>query len=383
MDIMFQQNVYPPQHFTIQVPENGFREFLLIKKTDKFSLYDIQQQFFLNAGNKEGDDNISFSKNATSKYVASNAPVTPPPSTVTRPISRPSENTPTKDELEFIDNIELDNPHPMQRNNVPVDNTRTTTKAPLQIIIDNGHITVNNTDPNTSVTQYTRSEYNAMKNGDTVKQYTPPPRQTAAPQNDPNYSRYSATPVDNTANNNSRYYSSRNGTNNNYTNQETTVQPTQNSNYSHYSNDNNTSRYSSSNNDNNYSRYGSNQNYNGGDRNYQQNNNRNVSNENEASTYYGDCANPIDEMSFRQLMRGLNQLDDYEKKTNYCMNRIDNNCFTTTQLRTMALVLDNEKRRYVVLKKAYIHTTDKENFPLLISLFKAEEWQGLFRMTYQ
>ncbi len=58
IQILFQQNVYPVQTFNIQVPENGTRGFLLTQKGDAFSLYDIQQQFYLPAGNSLEDDKL-------------------------------------------------------------------------------------------------------------------------------------------------------------------------------------------------------------------------------------------------------------------------------------------------------------------------------------
>lgn len=61
VQILFQQNIYPAQTFTIQVPENGFRGFLLTKKNDVFSLYDLQAQSYLPAGNSIEDDNVAAS----------------------------------------------------------------------------------------------------------------------------------------------------------------------------------------------------------------------------------------------------------------------------------------------------------------------------------
>src|SRR6185437_11361514 len=56
IQILFQQNIYPPQKFTILVPDNGCRGFLLVKKGGGFSLYDLQQNFYLPAGNSVDDD---------------------------------------------------------------------------------------------------------------------------------------------------------------------------------------------------------------------------------------------------------------------------------------------------------------------------------------
>ncbi len=62
VQILFQQNIYPAQTFTIQVPENGCRGFLLTRKNDEFSLYDLQEQFYLPAGNSIDDDKIQGTK---------------------------------------------------------------------------------------------------------------------------------------------------------------------------------------------------------------------------------------------------------------------------------------------------------------------------------
>ena len=47
IEILFQQRVYPSQKFTINVPENGYRGFLLNKQGNVFALYDLQQKKYL------------------------------------------------------------------------------------------------------------------------------------------------------------------------------------------------------------------------------------------------------------------------------------------------------------------------------------------------
>lgn len=58
LEILFQQNAFPAQPFTIQVPENGSRAFMLVRRDGAFSLYDLQQQFYLTPGNKAADDHL-------------------------------------------------------------------------------------------------------------------------------------------------------------------------------------------------------------------------------------------------------------------------------------------------------------------------------------
>jgi hypothetical protein len=47
IEILFQQKVFPSQEFTINVPENGSRGFLLSRQGDGFGLYDIRQKKYI------------------------------------------------------------------------------------------------------------------------------------------------------------------------------------------------------------------------------------------------------------------------------------------------------------------------------------------------
>ncbi|MCW3123534.1 MAG: hypothetical protein JWQ38_3026 [Flavipsychrobacter sp.] len=47
IEILFQQRIFPSQKFTIEVPENGYRGFLLNRQGDSFALYDLQKKEYL------------------------------------------------------------------------------------------------------------------------------------------------------------------------------------------------------------------------------------------------------------------------------------------------------------------------------------------------
>jgi len=142
IEILFQQNIYPPQHFAIKVPENGSRAFLLNKKGNSFSLYDLQQQFYISAGNNADDDHIP-TYNPGDNYVATNSqpvanaqPVTSnnysntynnntnynQPTTNNQPADDhygdpPVQHSqPQANEPQFIDNVELNNDRTVQNN---------------------------------------------------------------------------------------------------------------------------------------------------------------------------------------------------------------------------------------------------------------------------
>lgn len=110
--VLFQQHAYPVHDFTIVVPEEGARGFLLMRKGNEFSLFDIQQQFYLQSGNKAEDDHAPA---PTSKYVSTQVGpasdnITNPPKT--NPVTAPSKNSP-----DFMD-MELKNNRSSQDNSV-------------------------------------------------------------------------------------------------------------------------------------------------------------------------------------------------------------------------------------------------------------------------
>ncbi|MCB0699806.1 MAG: hypothetical protein H6551_03725 [Chitinophagales bacterium] len=117
IEILFQQNKYPSHKFTIKIPENGFRGFLLMNKAGTFTLYDIHQKFYLQRGNKAEDDNVPSGP----KFVYTNSE---------------QNNTPvvkTKNEPRFIENIELNNSRSF-RNTPPATTTSVVKKedAPVR-----------------------------------------------------------------------------------------------------------------------------------------------------------------------------------------------------------------------------------------------------------
>lgn len=70
LEILYQQNAFPAQQYTILVPENGSRAFMLTKRDGIFTLYDLQQQFYLSAGNLDSDDHLPTQPAAPQAIVA-------------------------------------------------------------------------------------------------------------------------------------------------------------------------------------------------------------------------------------------------------------------------------------------------------------------------
>lgn len=74
VEVLFQQNEFPPLTFNIMVPESGKRAFVLNNKGGEFSLYDVEQNFYLKAGNDISEDHLPTVLNNT--QLADSKPVT-------------------------------------------------------------------------------------------------------------------------------------------------------------------------------------------------------------------------------------------------------------------------------------------------------------------
>lgn len=137
IDILFQQNEHPPMHFTVLVPENGKRAFMVNKKEGAFCLYDLEQNFYLRPDNDIADDhlpsviaNADLLGTATAKEPelteAEKEPETAParpktpkasPATAKKTIAKkvlvpkpqPATAQPKDSSPKFIDNITLNN----------------------------------------------------------------------------------------------------------------------------------------------------------------------------------------------------------------------------------------------------------------------------------
>ena len=134
IEILFQQNEYPAEKFTVLVPEYGSRGFMLTKKDGVYALYDLQQSFYLSPGNKAEDDVAPLTKAPVSQVAETPIENNPKPtntasntstektfnkkSTETKPVQKKPDPKPIaktepkqveNGQPKFIDNIELNN----------------------------------------------------------------------------------------------------------------------------------------------------------------------------------------------------------------------------------------------------------------------------------
>ncbi|HEY9178226.1 MAG TPA: DUF4476 domain-containing protein [Flavipsychrobacter sp.] len=110
IQVLFQQNMYPAQRFTIMVPEDGFRGFLLLQKNGSFALYDIHQQFYLYPGNRAEDDRVPQANSYVYTTTAATAQQAVPAATDSRPRATDRNSR----EPRFMSNIELNNERTVQ-----------------------------------------------------------------------------------------------------------------------------------------------------------------------------------------------------------------------------------------------------------------------------
>lgn len=248
VQILFQQNVYPAQNFTIQVPENGYRGFLLSKQGDEFTLYDIQQQFYLSSGD-ENNDHL-------------------PNSTVT---SAPIAATTNTDVEVNADTNLLGQPLSAPKKTVP---------EPQPI----------------------------AKAEEPVKENIPVKKETGGPA---------------------------------FMDMELTHEHT-----------------------------------------VQADAPQKLSDEDfkgKVAIVNSDCPHALDNDLFDAIVKKANDKSE-TARLKYLLDKTNNNCFTTNQIRTLTRLLTNDPERYTFLKKAYSRVTDQSAFPALESLLSSREWKDYFKL---
>jgi hypothetical protein len=117
IQILFQQNEFPPVSFTVLVPEAGNRGFLLTRKEDNFALYDIQQKFYLYPGTS-GEDHLpelvtmNTEKTRAAKTIEKEEEAPQPKAAQKREVASLARKQ--DDDPPFMENVELTNEHTIQ-----------------------------------------------------------------------------------------------------------------------------------------------------------------------------------------------------------------------------------------------------------------------------
>ncbi|RYD51146.1 MAG: hypothetical protein EOP52_12160 [Sphingobacteriales bacterium] len=100
VEILFQQNKFLPQKFALLVPEGSQRSFLLTQRSEGWALFDLQQKFYIPAGNIASQDRYNAPDRNTE-------PVPERPSSTAVASGTATPPTATSDDPAFIPDLEL------------------------------------------------------------------------------------------------------------------------------------------------------------------------------------------------------------------------------------------------------------------------------------
>lgn len=349
LQILFQQNQYPAQAFTIQVPENGHRGFLLTMKDNAFALYDIEQKFYLLPG-ALGEDHLP--EMITTPLMQKNVSINTNQD-IEKPIKNSAKNktatTQSNNEPQFIDNIELANNHGVnEQQPVPPPVSKPVTTAPPPPAIEQPIYQEQSTAPTQPINeapqyqeQNTPQQPVNIANELAVNEqpaYQPPPQQQ--PVNISNEVAVNEQPV----------YQQQQPIETNIIKQEQPINtpPTQPE----------------------------------FDPVRQQ---AEPAIDNSLPVIINDqCPSPMGDKDFSTIYTSTKEKMGDDKRVMYMMKQAGSKCFTTRQAFLLSRELEAEAMRYSFLKKVFSHITDQQNFPMLEdALFNTLEWKSYFRLIYQ
>jgi hypothetical protein len=95
----------------------------------------------------------------------------------------------------------------------------------------------------------------------------------------------------------------------------------------------------------------------------------------------GNCIVPISEKIYDDIY--ITTIQKNEKvRLKYLLTCL-NNCYSCSQIRVLATTLATDPERYAFLKQAYPHVSDKGNFPALESTITKKEWKDYFKLIAQ
>lgn len=95
----------------------------------------------------------------------------------------------------------------------------------------------------------------------------------------------------------------------------------------------------------------------------------------------GKCGEPIGEKAYDDIyIKSLQKNDNDRLK--FLLGNL-HNCFSSSQVRVLATTLATDPERYAFLKQAYPRVTDKANFAGLESILSKREWKDYFELLLQ
>lgn len=375
IQILFQQNDFPPQTFNILVPQDGHRGFLLTKANNSFALYDLQQKFYLLPG-VAGEDHLPEPPKADSTAIAiSSSTSTINPSQKITPSKSnhipnyktaskaPNTNSTSKEPI-FIEDITLAAPNQIKTESskptTPIEDLKepeiivqkpTTTNIPLTRKFTTTPPT-NNTPPQPAVNLANEVAIEELPKPvptqpvvDTfilpattaavVDTFVLPEPATTAPVVEPAtisnaeaiaLSKQQPIPPSENIPAENNYYQAASDILQPAETSTTTIQPIINT----------------------------------------------------------ACPTPLSDVKYDEIFLATRAKNTDEKRIVYLIDKADDNCYTSRQAFLLARQLQAESLRYSFLKKIYTHITDQHNFPMLgDALFRTNEWKSYFKLIYE
>lgn len=158
IEILFQQNIYPATKFSILIPPNSKRAFIVQYKDSMVQLYDIEQGFFLKANNLLSEDKLPDS--LMSSFVDTNKEISEPNGdkiSTTLPTDAQTDTSTNKLDSISTDEVNTKTDQVQDANNTEV---ATSPKFINNIIFDNN---ANNNENNTEQTNPNVSSNNILE----------------------------------------------------------------------------------------------------------------------------------------------------------------------------------------------------------------------------
>jgi hypothetical protein len=332
LQILFQQNEYPAQNFTVLVPEHGHRGFLLTRKDGSFALYDIQQRTYLMPGDAAQDQLPAVAAATPSATTAQ----TDAAATNEKSMLDQAFKTANAGDPKFISNVVLDNNHspevaPVQNEAIaePANTAAATeepvaeevtaqtpaTQTPAEVPVPAAEPVASPAVTETSETTSTPVEQVATEpvNEQPVVE-TPPAPAVTEPVATVNTVRQPVVPAPVFV---------------------PAAEPEM----------------------------------------HESRPKRQIN---------PDCPEPAAQAEFDRIYSSVKGKEDDEARMSYLLKVVKTTCFSTQQVYFLTREIRPESMRYSFLKKAYGKVTDQQNFRQLEDyLFKTLEWKSYFRLIYQ
>lgn len=92
-----------------------------------------------------------------------------------------------------------------------------------------------------------------------------------------------------------------------------------------------------------------------------------------------DCPSAMTERDFQGFYEDALEQAGAEDRVGWLLEKLDDRCLSTDQVRLLARSLEGDAARYTFLKRAYARTADQGRFPALESMLSSAEYREQFR----